>query len=56
MTVLDVSGKVLLERTQNFSPGTHSEPLNIDYLDAGIYIVQLSSDNVSLNKKLLIVK
>lgn len=54
--ILDVSGKVVLEKSENIENGRQSTKLNTEKLISGAYIVEIKSNGKTSSQKLLISK
>jgi hypothetical protein len=54
--LVDISGKVVLEKSENLDSGSQSIKLNTDKLAQGIYIVEVKSNGKTTSQKLLISK
>lgn len=54
--MIDISGKVVLEKSENLDSGRQTITLNIEKLVQGTYIVELKSDGKTSSQKLLISK
>lgn len=54
--VIDISGKVILERSENIGSGRQNITLNTKQFSAGVYIIEMKSGNKTTSKKLLISK
>ena len=50
-SIFDITGKIVV----TFENTVKNRPINIDYLDTGLYLVKISNDNL-LSTKTLIVK
>lgn len=57
LTVCDLTGKELMKVISGFhNTGNYTETIDLSSLSSGIYIYTLSSDEVSLSKKMVLVK
>lgn len=52
-TLFDIEGKVLANKELNGSAAKNSEQINLSLLANGIYILQLSVDGITTNKKII---
>jgi hypothetical protein len=52
--ILDLSGRLVLDKTIQLNKGIHQEQLNISQLNSGVYLLSLKSNKLNITQKLIV--